>query len=599
MADLLQENDGIVSYQISVNGTVLSGEIEIISIRSTMEVNRISSATIKVSDGGSFGLEKAPFSNSSSSDFVPGNDIEIMLGYDTSNDTVFSGVIVGQRMVVRKSTSYLLITCKDKSFKLTKSRGNNVLADSKDDSLFSQLISDAGLEIQSDAATQFDSPLFQYNVSVWDYLVVRSEANNFYVLTDQNNISIKKYDLSSSASYKIQSDLIAIDVDLDLNGENTYSDFSFSYWDHSQQKTVVESGSMTDTGSLGNLKSNSIAGDLSAPTLQKFTSAPLSSDELKAFSDSWSTKSSLSKIQGRIIIPGTANLKAGDFVELANFGERFDGNAFISKIEQECEDGDWLTIVYVGLSSRWHSSLPDIEEEDGIGLLPGGKGTYLGKVKQIDQDPKNEYRILVDLGVFQNSSNTNELWARLATNYASNGAGFFFFPEIGDEVLITFLNGDPRFPVIIGSLYSSQLKPKLEPDEENSTKAIHSKSGIAFTFNETDKILTIETPGGNSVVLDDKDQQIVMTDSNSNKVTMNSSGIALSSPADISLKADGKVDISGTAGINLSSSTGDLTGDGLNVTLEAQVAMKAAGNATAEFSASGQTTLKGAMVMIN
>lgn len=599
MADLLQENDGIVSYEISVNGTVLSGEIEIISIRTTMEVNRISSATIKISDGGSFGLEKAPFSNSSSSDFVPGNDIEIKLGYDTSNDTVFSGVIVGQRMVVRKSTSYLLITCKDKSFKLTKSRGNNVMADSTDGDLFSQLISDKGLTVDSDAATQFDSPLFQYNVSDWDYLVVRSEANNFYVLTDQNNISIKKYDLSSSPSYKIQSDLIAIDVDLDLNGENTYSDFSFSFWDHSQQKTVVESGSMTDAGSLGNLKSNSIAGDLSVPTLQKFTSAPLSSDELKAFSDSWSTKSSLSKIQGRIIIPGTANLKAGDFVELANFGERFDGNAFISKIEQECEDGDWLTIVYVGLSSRWHSSLPDIEEEDGIGLLPGGKGTYLGKVKQIDQDPKNEYRILVDLGVFQNSSNTNELWARFATNYASNGAGFFFFPEIGDEVLITFLNGDPRFPVIIGSLYSSQLKPKVEPDEENSTKAIHSKSGIAFTFNETDKILTIETPGGNSVVLDDKDQQIVMTDSNSNKVTMNSSGIALSSPADISLKADGKVDISGTTGINLSSSGGDVTGDGLNVTLEAQVAMKAAGNASAEFSASGQTTLKGAMVMIN
>lgn len=599
MADLLQENDGIVSYEISVNGTVLSGEIEIISIRTTMEVNRISSATIKISDGGSFGLEKAPFSNSSSSDFVPGNDIEIKLGYDTSNDTVFSGVIVGQRMVVRKSTSYLLITCKDKSFKLTKSRGNNVMADSADGDLFSQLISDKGLTIDSDAATQFDSPLFQYNVSDWDYLVVRSEANNFYVLTDQNNISIKKYDLSSSPSYKIQSDLIAIDVDLDLNGENTYSDFSFSFWDHSQQKTVVESGSMTDAGSLGNLKSNSIAGDLSVPTLQKFTSAPLSSDELKAFSDSWSTKSSLSKIQGRIIIPGTANLKAGDFVELANFGERFDGNAFISKIEQECEDGDWLTIVYVGLSSRWHSSLPDIEEEDGIGLLPGGKGTYLGKVKQIDQDLKNEYRILVDLGVFQNSSNTNELWARFATNYASNGAGFFFFPEIGDEVLITFLNGDPRFPVIIGSLYSSQLKPKVEPDEENSIKAIHSKSGIAFTFNETDKILTIETPGGNSVVLDDKDQQIVMTDSNSNKVTMNSSGIALSSPADISLKADGKVDISGTTGINLSSSGGDVTGDGLNVTLEAQVAMKAAGNASAEFSASGQTTLKGAMVMIN
>lgn len=599
MSSLLQENDGIVSYEISVDGSVLSGEIEIISIRTTMEVNRITSATIKISDGGSFGLEKAPFSNSSSNDFVPGNEIEIKLGYNSSDDTVFSGVIVGQRMVVRKSTSYLLITCKDKSFKLTKSRGNNVMVDSTDDSLFEQLISDVGLEIESDSASQFNSPLFQYNVSDWDYLVIRAEANNLFVFTDQNKVNVKKYDLSSSPSYKIQSDLIAIDVDLDLNGEQTYSDFNFTSWDHSKQQSVVESGSMNDSGSLGNLKSNSLAGNLSVPTLQKYTSAPLSSDELKAFSDSWTTKSSLSKIQGRIIIPGTAKLKAGDLVELANFGDRFDGNAFISKIEQECEDGNWLTVVYVGLSSRWHSSLPDIEEEDGIGLLPGGKGTYLAKVKQINDDPNTEYRVLVDLGVFQNSSSSNELWARFATNYATSDAGFFFFPEVDDEVLITFLNGDPRFPVIIGSLYSSQLKPKVEPDADNSTKAIHSKSGIAFTFNETDKILTIETPGGNSVVLDDKDQQIVLTDSNSNKVTMDGSGIALSSPFDISIKADGKVDISGTSGINLSSSAGDVTGDGMNVTLEAQVGMKAAGNATAELSASGQTTVKGAMVMIN
>lgn len=599
MPEILKENDLPISFEVKINGTAISGEIEVISIGATLEVNRIASATLKISDGGAFGLENEPFANSSSDDFIPGKDIEISLGYGDERSIVFLGVITGQRMVVRRSTSFLLVTCKDKSFKLTKSRANNILAGSKDDDLFNQLVSDAGLTADSASATQFTYPLVQYNSSDWDYLVIRSEANNFFVVTDQNKVSIKSFDFSGSPSYAIQADLTALEVDLELSGENTYAEFNFTSWDPTTQAKTVVNASMADPSGVSNLTAQKIAGDLSLPSLNKFTSAPLSTDELTAYSKSWISKSALTKVQGKITIPGTANLKPGDLVELKNFGPRFDGNAFISKIEQDCSEGDWKTTVFVGLSSRWHSSLPDVQEEDGMGLIPGIKGAHLAKVKKIDEDPDGEYRVLIELGSFQNSSNSNEIWARIAFNYASDQAGFFFFPEVGDEVLVTFLNGDPRFPIITGSLYSSKLKPKFEPDAENSTKAIHSKSGIAFIFNEKDKILTLETPGGNTLILDDKEKQITMKDSNSNEAILNQDGIKLSSPKDIVLDAKGNINLKAVSGISMEASGGDLKGKGLNVSLEAQVSMKAAGNASAEFSASGQTTLKGAMVMIN
>lgn len=599
MPQLLTENDLPVSYEISINGEVLSGELEVISIGVVLEINRIATATLKISDGGVFGLENEPFANSDSDYFVPGNEIKISLGYGDERSVAFKGVIVGQRMIARSNTSFLLVTCKDKSFKLTRSRANTIMADSADDAMFSSLLSEAGLTASVDSTKQFAYPLFQFNSSDWDYLMIRAEAGNFFVLTDQNEVSVKSFDFSSSPDFTIDGGMSSIEVDLELSGENTYADFNFTSWNPRTQEASKVSASMSDPLTLGNLSAQKIAESLHIPALNKFTSAAVSSEELTDFSKSWINKSVLSKIQGKITIPGTVSVKPGTLVELKNIGSRFDGNAFVSKTEQRCVDGGWVTTVYVGMQSRWHSSLPDVQEEDGLGLLPGARGTHLGKVKQIDEDPESEYRVLIELGAFQNSSNSNTIWARMAFNYASNQAGFFFFPEIDDEVLVTFVNGDPRFPVIIGSLYSSGLAPKLVPDKENSTKAIHSKTGIALLFNEKDKILTIQTPGGNKMILDDKGGQVSIADSNSNSAILSKDGIQLSSAKDIVLDAKGNINLKAVSGISLEASGGDLTGKGLNVTLQAQMSLKAAGTASAEFSASGQTTLKGAMVMIN
>jgi hypothetical protein len=79
---------------------------------------------------------------------------------------------------------------------------------------------------------------------------------------------------------------------------------------------------------------------------------------------------------------------------------------------------------------------------------------------------------------------------------------------------------------------------------------------------------------------------------------LNSSGILLDSPKDIQITAKGKISISATGAIETSSKA-DVSVSGQNVNNTAQIGFVAKGNATAEISASGQTTVKGAMVMIN
>ena len=98
--------------------------------------------------------------------------------------------------------------------------------------------------------------------------------------------------------------------------------------------------------------------------------------------------------------------------------------------------------------------------------------------------------------------------------------------------------------------------------------------------------------------ISDDAKHIKLTDQDKNEIVMDSSGISLSSGKDIKLKAKGAITMDATSKIS-GTAKQDISLDGLNVKMQAKVGATVKGNATAELSASGQTTVKGAMVMIN
>jgi uncharacterized protein involved in type VI secretion and phage assembly len=234
------------------------------------------------------------------------------------------------------------------------------------------------------------------------------------------------------------------------------------------------------------------------------------------------------------------------------------------------------------------------------GLLPGVQGLFNGTVKKMYEDPDGQYRVLIDAPMF--GAKGEGVWARLTNFYSTSGAGAFFLPEVGDEVVLGFLNEDPRFPIILGSLYSStKNKPfkGLDPDKKNSKKAIVSKSKMYMEFDDENIVLTLTTPGKNQAVFSDKDQKITIKDQNGNSIEMNSGGIKIKSSKDISIEASKKLTLKGNTGVDIQSSGGDVNLKGLNINNKANVKFSANGSAQAELKGGAQTTIKGAMVMIN
>jgi uncharacterized protein involved in type VI secretion and phage assembly len=189
-------------------------------------------------------------------------------------------------------------------------------------------------------------------------------------------------------------------------------------------------------------------------------------------------------------------------------------------------------------------------------------------------------------------------WARLATFHASDGAGALFLPEVGDEVVLGFFGAEPAQPVVLGSLYSLSRRPPEEPAPDNNLKALVTRSGLRVEFDDRDQVATIRTPAGNRCVLSDKDRHLLLQDPHGNTCRLDATGITLESPKDIVLRAEGGVTIDAVGAIAIGSRA-DVSTRGLNVSCRAEVGFVARGVATAELSASGQTTVQGAMVMIN
>jgi len=214
-----------------------------------------------------------------------------------------------------------------------------------------------------------------------------------------------------------------------------------------------------------------------------------------------------------------------------------------------------------------------------------------------NKDPEKLGRVRVNF--FWQDPSQKSPWIRVAHPYAANERGFYFIPEIDDEVLVDFEGGNAEKPFVSGSMYHGKNKPhKKWPDSKNNFKGILTKSNLRIEFDDEKKITTIDTPGGNKVVISDDEKSILLSDQNRNTVELKPAGITLDSPKDIKITSKSKITIDAISGVDISSSS-DVKVTGLNINQSADVNFTAKGNASAELSAAGQTTVKGAMVMIN
>lgn len=168
------------------------------------------------------------------------------------------------------------------------------------------------------------------------------------------------------------------------------------------------------------------------------------------------------------------------------------------------------------------------------------KAETQGAIVTDNNDPSGMGRIKVKF--FWNHESD---WTRLVTPHAGSGKGFYFIPEVGEEVFVSFEGGNPEKPFVIGTQYNGQEISGYNT-AGNDQKVIHTRSGTKMIFNDAQGSIFIEDPSGNTWLMDGKGN-ISVNAPNDISIT---AGKNMSINVGQNLSVIAGVDITETAGAN-------------------------------------------------
>lgn len=569
----------VVTSVIKIEGSEIARTFQVDSITVTKEVNRIPWAKVILLDGEA---SSENFQASNDALFIPGKKIEIKCGYQSDNNTIFKGIIVKMSIKIRAGgASMLVLECRDETVKMTIGRKSNYFLAVKDSDIISQITGTySGFSTTVEATSVTHKEVVQYDCTDWDFVVARAEANGKFCFPDDGQLNVKAPQLSQSAVLSLLFGATILELDAEIDARHQLKNVTSKSWSYADQQIVETEATDPSVALNGNLTSPDLAKVIGLDKFILNHGGKVEETELQAWSDALLLKRQLAKVRGWVKCKGVHTVKPGMIIELGGVGDRFNGKAFVSAVQHFVAAGDWHLNIQFGADPEWFTETNDLNDKPSAGLLAAVHGLQTGIVTQLESDPDGENRIKVRMPII--SSSDDGIWARIATLDAGKERGSFFLPEIGDEVIVGFINDDPRDAVVLGMVHSSMLPAPLTAEDTNHKKGFTTRSKMKMIFDDEKKSFTLETPAGKKIIVDEDAGEIKIVDENGNKLVMDSNGILIQSNGKIEIKA-----------------TQDLKMEGLNVEMKAQAKFAAEASAAAEVKASGSLTLKGATVMIN
>jgi uncharacterized protein involved in type VI secretion and phage assembly len=462
------------------------------------------------------------------------------------------------------------------------------------------------------------------------------------VWVDDTTIHFRKPALTGSpvATTVLWNDLISLNMRLTAGSQvatvNTQS------WDPQQKQQITGTastpaqvatnsamqGGSTLSSPFGSATTMYIANHMVSSQDEATTIAQAAFDEV--------TGDSL-QIEGTMI--GAPAVLPGNMLTIDTVGSRFNGNYYVTSAIHRVD----LTMGYTTqftVTSRRSNTLGELVGMAATASWNGnGHGSNQAPVIGIvtdNKDPdKKQGRVKVKLpylvGSGSESQGIQTDWARLVVPGGGATRGVYYLPEVNDEVLVAFEQGDINRPYILGGLWNgTDAPPKgnsdvLAADGKVNQRMIQSRTGHFITMDDTDSAqkVTVQTQGGHKVIMDDTSGSPTITikdSSGNNSIVIDTTTNAITITAkggDITLDAQqGNVVIKALKDISLTSSTGGFTAKaeagaaamkGLSTSIEASTtgevkataAMTVSGDASLALKSTGITQVQGSMIQLN
>jgi len=322
--------------------------------------------------------------------------------------------------------------------------------------------------------------------------------------------------------------------------------------------------------------------------------------EAKAVAQALAQQADATEVFARGTASSTPKLVPGKTVKIQNMGTKVSGSYYVTTVEHT-----WGESV-AGVTTRFTAGnkapvgLADLVTGGGGEPQWGSIGIVAGVVTNIE-DPDKIGRVKVKFPSLSESDESD--WARVLSIGAGPATGIEWLPEVNDEVMVAFEQGDLRYPVVLGGVWSKKNKPPIATTAKTVVMhTMQTKAGHKIEMSDGDsdpkKFVAITCADKKTKINLAHDK--IEIEANSKPVTIKSgnASIEFDASGNVTIKGQ-KVTIEGKTGVDIKASGGNVKAEGVGITMSAKAMFKAEGKAGANLETSAMAVVKGSMVKIN
>jgi phage protein D/phage baseplate assembly protein gpV len=265
---------------------------------------------------------------------------------------------------------------------------------------------------------------------------------------------------------------------------------------------------------------------------------------------------------------GNPGLRAGTAVSVSHVAAPFAGRYTLTHTRHTYDQVDGYRTHFI-ISGRQDRSLAGLVAGASAGAAAGGSGgsgagsasgpassggVVVGIVTDND-DPLGQGRVKLRFPAL--SADYESFWSRVAAPGNGAARGMVWIPEVNDEVLVAFENGDRERPFVVGGLWNgTDAPPPIEVDNGRL-------NGRHLVSRDGNQVFMWDKPSNSTLGMSTAGSEVILLLNRLDKELSGTSDgkIVLTATSDIEINATGKVKISGDGGVEIASSAqASLTG---------------------------------------
>jgi uncharacterized protein involved in type VI secretion and phage assembly len=486
----------VASLSVSIGGSELAPELRnaLLEVKVKDSVSVPSSAFVRINDPGLKHVDDGVF--------TIGKELEVKTGgmADSSKTSIFKGEIVAFEPEFAKSGCVIALRAYDKSHRLQRARKVRTFQDVTATDIVKRITQEAGLTGSADPTNARFKFFLQSDESDRDLIRRFEREYNFQFFFEDGSYKFRSVTATGGVVLSLKYGESMMSFRPRISSAQQVNQVEVRGWDPQQKKEIVSTATNGSTVSRPGLQRSTLATAFGSHSILVADRVMETSSEAQKVARSSLDRRAEAFVEAEGMCLGNPKLRAGKKVKIEGVGTKLSGEYVLTSVTHSYRGGKgyYTSFEITGRSARGLLDLvhPPEKREWASQLVVAivtnvNDPDKLGRVKV-------KYPVLPDS---RNSQPAESFWARVVTTAASDARGMLMLPEVDDEVVVAFENGDARRPLVIGALFNGRNKPgdELLQANDGSFAVVSNKKGFVHTKEDltfkSDKKMILQITG--------------------------------------------------------------------------------------------------------